>query len=316
MSRWAQCWLLILALAVAPGPGGARADTTADEAADGHSAPLSIGLALGSGGAAGLAHIAMLQVFDDIGIRPARISGTSIGAIIGALYAAGLNAGEIHDVFDEFGGSSLDMLSGLLAADPGDKLTGLLELELGDGGVLDSTRFMDFLRSKMDARTFADLEIPLEVVATDYWSGETVILRDGDLFEALAASSAVPGLFPAIQRGDQLLIDGGTSEPLPVGVLIGRYPLVVAIDVSGTRERSSDGQAGILKLLFQTFGLMQQSLIATQVENSPPDIYIKPDISNVRLLHFNRIERIMEESRPAAEALRQALQQALERDEP
>ena len=192
----------------------------------------------------------------------------------------------------------------------------MLEIELGNGGVLDSKRFMDFLRSKIEARRFSDLRIPLEVVATDYWSGKTVVLREGDLFEALAASSAVPGLFPPVGRGDQLLIDGGTSNPLPADLLSGRHPLVVAIDVSGTRERSEDGQAGLTELLFQTFGLMQQSLIASQLEMSPPDVYIKPDISGVRLLHFNRIEEVMEESEPAADALREALEAALERRSP
>jgi len=309
-------WLPVLALGLLAGSGPAPAAETARSTAAEGSPPVSIGLALGSGGATGLAHIAMLQVFDDLGIRPARITGTSIGAIIGALYAAGLEASEIRDVFDEFGGSSLDMLSGLLEADPGDKLTGLLEIELGKGGVLDSKRFMDFLRSKVEARRFSDLRIPLEVVATDYWSGKTVVLREGDLFEAMAASSAVPGLFPPVGRGDQLLIDGGTSNPLPADLLSGRHPLVVAIDVSGTRERSEDGQAGLTELLFQTFGLMQQSLIASQLEMSPPDVYIKPDISGVRLLHFNRIEEVMEESEPAADALREALEAALERQSP
>lgn len=309
-------WLPLLALALLGASGGTHGDEMARPSGAAAPPPLSIGLALGSGGATGLAHIAMLQVFDDLGVRPARITGTSIGAIIGALYAAGLDASEIRDVFDEFGGSSLDMLSGLLEADPGDKLTGLLEIELGNGGVLDSKRFMDFLRSKVEARRFSDLRIPLEVVATDYWSGKTVVIREGDLFEALAASSAVPGLFPPVQRGDQLLIDGGTSNPLPVDLLAGRYPLVVAIDVSGTREHSEDGQAGLTELLFQTFGLMQQSLIAAQLEMSPPDVYIKPDISGVRLLQFNRIEGVMEESRPAAKALRDALGHALERQSP
>ena len=309
-------WLPVLALALLGASGGTHGDEMARLSAGAAPPPLSIGLALGSGGATGLAHIAMLQVFDDLGVRPARITGTSIGAIIGALYAAGLDASEIRDVFDEFGGSSLDMLSGLLEADPGDKLTGLLEIELGNGGVLDSKRFMDFLRSKIEARRFSDLRIPLEVVATDYWSGKTVVLREGDLFEALAASSAVPGLFPPVGRGDQLLIDGGTSNPLPADLLAGRHPLVVAIDVSGTRERSEDGQAGLTELLFQTFGLMQQSLIASQLEMSPPDVYIKPDISGVRLLHFNRIEEVMEESEPAADALRKALEAALERQSP
>lgn len=283
------------------------------EAEHGADAP-SIGLALGSGGAGGLAHIAMLQVFDDLGIKPERIAGTSIGAIIGALYAAGLDAKQIHAIFDEFGGSNLDMLSGLLEAGEGSDLTGLLELDLGQGGVLDSTRFMDFLASKIDASDFSELAIPLEVVATDYWTGEMVVLKEGDLFHALAASSAVPGLFPPVRQGDQLLIDGGTSNPLPSDLLVGRHDLVVAIDVSGAIERQDGNDVPLLDLLFNTFGLMQQSLIDARMANNGPDIYIKPAITGVRLLHFNKIDKIIEASQLGSDTLRRELESRLEAD--
>jgi len=297
------CLLIAAAIHLSPATLSAEPERSAE-------AP-SIGLALGSGGAGGLAHIAMLQVFDDLGIKPARIAGTSIGAIIGALYAAGLDAKEIHAIFDEFGGSNLDMLSGLLEAGEGSNLTGLLELDLGQGGVLDVTGFMDFLASKIDAADFSELEIPLEVVATDYWTGEMVVLKEGDLFHALAASSAVPGLFPPVRQGNQLLIDGGTSNPLPSDVLVGRHDLVVAIDVSGAIERQDGDNVPLLDLLFNTFGIMQQSLIDARMADNGPDIYIKPAITGIRLLHFNKIDTIIEQSQLGSDTLRGELKTRL-----
>ncbi|MCA1790474.1 MAG: patatin-like phospholipase family protein, partial [Thioalkalivibrio sp.] len=193
--------ILLFGLAV---PGLLRAETPEE------SEHPSIGLALGSGGAIGLAHIAMLQVFDDLAIKPKRIAGTSIGAIIGALYASGLSAIEIRDIFDDFAGSSLDVLSELMGDEIDLELGDLLQVDISSGGLLDPSGFLRFLGSKTNATTFADLDIPLSVVATDYWTGETVVLESGDLFEAIRASMAVPGLFAPLQHEDRLLIDGGT----------------------------------------------------------------------------------------------------------
>lgn len=271
-----------------------------------------IGLALGSGGAGGLAHIAMLQVFDDLGVRPERIAGASIGAVIGALYAAGLSAEEIHDIFAEFGGSSLDALSRL--ADPDAELTlnDLIEIDIEHAGLFDADGFLAFLANRIEARSFADLEIPLEIVATDYWSGETVILNEGDLFHAIKASMAVPGLFPPVPHGEQLLIDGGVSNPLPFDLLAERTGLVVAIDVSGSRSRARQEPLEWNRLVFSTMEIMQQSIIAARMRARRPDIYIKPDIGGIRLLQFNRVERILEQAGPAARTLRRRLLEARE----
>ncbi len=269
--------------------------------------PPSIGLALGSGGASGLAHIAMLGVFDELGIKPAAIAGTSIGAVMGALYAGGLDAAEIRVVFEEFGGSRLDMLSGMLQADAGPSIAGLLETDLTNGGVLDINGFLEFLADKIEARTFAELDIPLVVVATDYWSGKMQVIDTGPLFPALAASMAVPGLFAPVERGDALLIDGGTSNPLPFDLLQDRCELVVAVDVSGSRHRNGTAKPGMLDMLFKTFEIMQGSLIALRLRENPPDIYIKVDSSNVRLLEFNRIDEVLEQAQPAAAELRRQL---------
>ena len=268
----------------------------------------SIGLALGSGGAGGLAHIAMLRVFDELGVRPAAIAGTSIGAVIGALYAAGLDAAEIRAVFEEFGGSRLDMLSGLLQADAGPGIAGLLETDLTNGGVLDIDGFLEFLAGKIEARTFAELDIELAVVATDYWSGEMHVIREGKLLPALAASMAVPALFAPVQRGDALLIDGGTSNPLPFDLLQGRHDVVVAIDVSGSRRRGDAPKPGMLDMLFKTFELMQGSLISQRLAADSPDVYIKVDTSGIRLLDFNRLDEVLEQAAPAAQELRRQLE--------
>lgn len=273
----------------------------------------SIGVALGSGGAAGLAHIAMLQVFDELQVKPDRIVGTSIGAVIGTLYAAGLNAKEIHDIFAEFGGSELDALSKLVQPDKSLELGKMLLVDFGEGGLLDPDGFLDYLAEKIEARTFSDLAIPLEVVATDYWTGNSIVLKEGDLFTAVKASMAVPGLFSPVQLGKRLLIDGGTSNPLPFDLLVKRHELTIAIDVTGSRKNRGNKQTDWMEMFFSTFEIMQQSIIVVRKENNRPDIYIKPDIQNVRLLHFNRIDSIMEQAAPAAKQLRKELIKQLEK---
>ena len=267
--------------------------------------PCEIGLALGSGGAAGLAHIAMLEVFDDLETAPSMIAGTSIGAVIGALYAAGLDAARIRALFEEFGGSGLDALSELAGGDNGLDLRDVMNLDLEHGGLVDPAGFIEFLAAQTDVQRFEDLRIPLEVVATDYWTGRTVILDDGDLFEAVQASMAVPGLFSPVRNGERLLIDGGTTNPLPVDRLRARCRTVIAVDVSGARPQPGD-EAGenVSDLLFGSFELMQQALIRQARLTDPPDLYLRPEIRGVRLLHFNRIDRVLAQAAPGAERLR------------
>lgn len=261
-------------------------------------------LALGSGGAGGLAHIAMLGVFDELERRPAHIAGTSIGAVIGALYAAGLSAEEIEALFRDFDGDGMDVVSGFWNSEL--DLTDLLDSGLDEGGVLDPQGFLDYLAEQVEARRFEDLEIPLSVTATDFWSGEVVVIEEGDLFEALAASMAVPGLFKPVERGDQLLLDGGLSDPLPYLRLMESHATVIAVDVSGTREPGSE-ETGLTKFLFKSFEVMQQSIIRQMRQQGEPDLYLKPNTEGIRLLHFNRLSDILEKAEPEADRLREFL---------
>lgn len=300
--------LLTTCLAVLVNVGLLGSAVVADDSEAGRP---SIGLALGSGGAGGLAHIAMLRVFDDLGVEPEVIAGTSIGAVIGVLYAAGLSADEVYDIFDDFGGSNVDALSRLMSPNAELGLTDLLRIGFGSGGVIDAGGFIDFIKSKVEARSFEDLTIPLKVVTTDYWTGEMVVLDSGDLFEAIEASMAVPGLFAPVKRDDALLIDGGTSNPLPYDILTADCDIVIAVDVSGSRKHNNGNLPPITEMLFSTFEIMQQSIITSRRLNGDADIYIKPDTHDIRLLHFNRIETILEQAQPAAEELRDALRARL-----
>ena len=266
-----------------------------------------IGLALGSGGAGGLAHIAMLEVFETLEIEPAAVAGTSIGAIIGTLHAAGLKSGEIRQLFREFGDSALNPFSGLLADNGAPGWQDLVEVDLANGSFIDSSGFIEFIAGKFEARRFDDLQRPLAIVATDYWSGEAQVFREGELLTAVQASMAVPGLFAPVAFGDKLLIDGGTSNPLPLD-LLEDVDIVVAIDVSGTRRKARDGKPDITDLLFSTFEIMQQSIVREKAEHTTPDIYIKPELPGIRLLYFDRVDRIIELSRESSEKLRSELE--------
>ncbi len=269
----------------------------------------SIGLALGSGGANGLAHIAILQVFDELGIVPDRITGTSIGAVIGGLYAAGLSAEQIKNIFEAVAGSPLDGLLGLVKSDV--KLVDLMPFRRTGSGLLDSTGFLNLLASYTKVRAFEELRIPLQVVATDYWTADSVVLTTGDLFLAIEASMAVPGLFTPVPYAEHLLIDGGTSNPLPFDLLQGEVDLVIAVDVSGNSQPDLGQEIGLSDTLFTSFKIMQQAITRQALRRQAPDILLRPEALGVRLAHFHRIHEILIAAKPAAAALRELLEDVL-----
>ncbi len=281
------------------------AQATSPQASD--RTPSSIGLALGSGGAAGLSHIAMLEVFDETGLKPHKIAGSSIGAIIGSLYASGLSGKEIRSLFQTFSGDNITILMNLIKGESGLSLGDLMQVDLENGGVLDSEDLMAFLIEKMGVQTFEKLQIPLMVIATDYRTGEERIFEKGDLAPALKASMAVPGLFSPEPLGESLFIDGGISNPLPYDVLTDTCDMVVAIDVAGPGKNQIKNEINSMDVLFDTFGIMQRSITAAKMKYKQPQVYIKPDVLDIRLLEFHRMDNILEQSRPAAEELRKKL---------
>ncbi|MGD8407868.1 MAG: patatin-like phospholipase family protein, partial [Thiohalophilus sp.] len=194
-----------------------------------------IGLALGGGGAKGLAHIPMLEVFDELGIRPYRIAGTSIGSVMGSLYASGLSGADIRQIIDNLTVSEDENWLDTLFSENVLEWLHFFEPSMGKGGLIESDALLDYLMGLIKARDFRQLEIPLSIVATDFWSREQVVFDSGDIATALKASIAVPGLFNPVPYKDTVLVDGGLVNPVPYDLLLDDCDVVVAIDVLGSR---------------------------------------------------------------------------------
>ncbi|MEZ4483415.1 MAG: patatin-like phospholipase family protein [Syntrophotaleaceae bacterium] len=163
----------------------------------------AIGLALGSGGARGLAHIGVLKVLEGEGIPIACIAGTSIGAFIGALYAAGVPTRQMEQALCD-----LDWRA----------LTRLVVPTLPTSGLLDGGKVARFMAELLPVQTFEELTIPLAVTATDVESGEALVIHRGSLLEGLHAATAFPGIFPPVPRDGRFLVDGGLCNPVPADV--------------------------------------------------------------------------------------------------
>jgi NTE family protein len=268
-----------------------------------------IGLALGAGGASGLAHILMLEAFDELGLRPVQIAGSSIGAIIGSLYASGKSAQEIKAIVRELVGSKKSSWKDFLLNKEIFQWIELIDPGLGKGGFISGDAFLTFLFERVQAATFDELEIPLAVTATDFWKGEQVVCGSGDLASAVQGSMAMPGLFSPVRRGGRLLIDGGAVNPVPYDILQDSCELTVAVDVIGQRTPKED--LSLMDAVFNTFKIMQRTIVQGKYELRPPDIAVTPKILDIRALEFYKADSIFEQALPAKEELKKKLEARL-----
>jgi len=269
-----------------------------------------VGLALGGGGAKGLAHIPMLEVFDELGIRPHRIAGTSIGAIMGALYASGLSGAQIRKIVNGVIITKGATFREALRKKDSLRWIKLLDLEFGRTGLFKGDKFIEFLYEAMKVSTFEQLRIPLRVVTTDFYTAEQVVLDAGDLLGAVKASMGLPGVFTPVTRDERVLIDGGGVNPVPMD-LLGDCDVVVAIDVMGEMRTSDRALPNLFRAVLGTFEIMQKSIIAEKRKHTPPAIYIKPEIINVDILEFYKADEIYGQAEPARLKLRNALENTL-----
>jgi NTE family protein len=265
-----------------------------------------IGLALGGGGARGLAHIHVLETLDEMGIRPAVISGTSIGAILGALYASGLSGVEIRDLVDRLLLRKVEKFSDVLTRKDLLKWVELVDPSFHRGSLLKGEKFVRFLEESMECSTFEDLEIPLVISSTDYTSGTETVLSSGDLLCAVRASMAIPGVFAPVEYGSKLLVDGGLTNPLPYNLLVRQCDLIIAVDVTGSLKKPLK-RPDFFDATLGSFDIVQSALIAEQLRRDPPDIYLKPDLKGIRILEFNKADDVFRQSLPIRDELRSQL---------
>ena len=266
----------------------------------------TIGVALGAGGARGLAHIIALQAFEELGVKPSVIAGTSIGAVIGAALASGLSTAEMKDAVEEIRASKPGRF-GFFSNNAEFKFAiALLDPTTEAGGLIKGEKFIRFLRNKIKAERFEDLRIPLLVIATDYWRREQVILNKGNLLKAVWASYSLPGLFAPMMIGKDLLVDGGLMNPLPYDVLQPLCDITVAIDVS-VKEITRKSRVHAQEVLFSAYQILQNSVVREKRRQSQPDILIETEIRDVRALEFSKAQSIFEQALPAKEQLKRKL---------
>ena len=266
-----------------------------------------IGIALGGGGAKGLAHIPILEVFEELGIRPVCVAGTSIGAILGVLYCSGIPPSQTRRELTEVSFSGEGRLRDLLGKREILKWLDFARFQFDRSALLRSDRVMDILFSDLGPRRFEDLHTPLKVVATDFWAREPVVLDRGELIPALKASMAVPGVFPPVEIEGRLLVDGGMVNPIPYDLLPQDCDITIAVDVAGRRTSSSDEIPSMVDLVFNAFQIAARSIVQEKLSRVKPDIYVEPDIEDIRLLEFYKAAQVFRQAQPAKEQFKREL---------
>lgn len=258
-----------------------------------------IGLALGGGGAKGLCHISFLKVLDELGIKPVVISGTSIGAVIGAAYSGAISGLDMVAIMEHIGIKNVYKMA--------------IDFSMfSQSAILKGKGIEDFLARTIPAKTFEELTIPLKVVATDFWHRQQVVFESGDLVTAIRASMAMPGLFEPVILGETVLIDGGAVNPLPYDIIQPECDFTIAIDVSGEKVHSADDPVpNMVESILSTFQIMQTSILEAKKRLSPPSLYVKPSLTNIRVLDFYRYKEILAGVHKEAAAFRKTLEELL-----
>lgn len=272
---------------------------------------LKIGLALGGGGVRGLAHISVLEALDELGIKPSIVAGSSMGAMVGAIYASGIPGKRIRERFenhlilkDDTWRDVIEKRSDLL------KWVTAFSADFSRGGLIKTERFFKYLFSEIKKNSFEELEIPLLVIATDYWKSEEVVFDSGPLLPAIQASIAVPGVFAPVSIGEKVLVDGSVVNLVPYDHLLDRADITIAVNVIGTRSRS-DQVPNAIESVLGTFDILQTAVLAEKMRHRKPDVYVYPDISDVRLFEFNKIADVFRQAAPAVETMKMQLTQLM-----
>jgi len=272
-----------------------------------------IGLALSGGGSRGLAHIGVLKVFEREGIPVNFLAGTSMGGVIAAGYAAGLDATYLEE-------EALRM--GQLR-----NLARLVDYSHSSQGLMEGQRIREYFARQLGEVTFADLRISLALVAVDIISGEEVVLNHGSVADAVRATISLPGVFVPFRMNGRLLVDGGVLNNLPADVVrrMGA-DVVIAVDVSarpedwsqlartGKRRRLSPIHVPlIVETLLRTVGIMEDQITTQKLLTAQPEVVIKPMLDNdVNLVSgFTKVADCIAAGEGAAVAALPAIQRAL-----
>lgn len=285
-----------------------------------------VGLALGSGSARGWSHIGVIRALTEAGVQVDCVSGTSIGALVGAVYAAG----------------KLDVLEAWALQLEWKQILSFMDVVLPKSGLIDGRKVADLVRQHVPVENIEKLPIPFGAVATDLRMGQEVVLRKGDIIEAVRASISLPGIFTPVEKDHAFLIDGGLVNPLPVSAARDMgADFVIAVDLNSDimpRKRSRPSTAGIrrglgvgedhplalslrekisaldlsvvmqirtwlerdpspdiFEVLLTSIRIMQTQITRSNLKSDPPDLLIQPNLGHINLMEFHRAEEAIAE---------------------
>lgn len=257
-----------------------------------------LGIALGGGGARGFAHIGVLKILEGEGIQAQLMAGTSMGAVIAALYASGMSAKEIEDI--ALGMSNFNNIGNMVKLLDGN-LTRLRN-------VISNTAIQEYLAEMFGGKKdFADLKIPLALAAVDVLHARDVALQEGDLIEAISASMALPGIIAPLQKGDSLLVDGGSLNNVPADLVDSMgAEVTVAVDVSPDVTNMDFWEEqhipGIAMANWRANAIMVANFTAAKLRKARTDLIIRPDIDPqiTTLSGFTNVKELVDAGAKAA----------------
>lgn len=242
-----------------------------------------LGLALGGGAARGFAHVGVIQVLEQNGIRPDLVIGTSAGSLVAALYASGMDAAALER-------AALSMEEATLTD---------WTLPFNGRGVLRGDALARYVRQAVGGRLIEQMPLPLGILATDLGNGQGTVFRRGDAALAVRASSAVPGVFTPVAIAGRDYVDGGLVAPVPVSQARAMgAEVVLAVDISADPE--GNDASGLLKTLLQTTAIMGQSINRHELRGA--DVVLRPALSGVGSADFASRQRSIAAGRAAMQA--------------
>jgi NTE family protein len=249
-------------------------------------------LALGGGGARGLAHIAVVEALDEMGVKPVAIAGTSIGSLIGASYAAGMTGKDIRHHVIAFAHDWSNTRRRLMTTRAGG-FADLFSGRLSQATQMDAEKFCEQFLPGQVPGDFSALEIPLIAMTTDLHRRSETPIASGALRPALAASIAIPGLFRPVIIDGRVLIDGGTTNPMPFDKLTDLADRIVAVDVHGIPEVDRVDIPNSWEAVYAAALVMGGAIIAAKLNHAAPDLVIRPNVSIFRTLGFLQASAII-----------------------
>jgi NTE family protein len=267
-------------------------------------------LALGGGGARGLAHIVVAEALDEMGVKPIAIAGTSIGAIIGAGYAAGMTGREMRRYAIHMAHDRTGVMRRMMRSRAG-KLRDIFGGGLGDATRLDAELLCEQFLPEHLPQDFSGLDIPLTVIASDLFRRREVVFSQGSLRRALAASISLPTIMRPVELDGQILVDGGATNPLPFEHLRGRADVVVAIEISGPIDVSKRDVPSALECLYATVLVMTHSIVQEKIRHGAPDLLLQPNVGAFRALGFLQASAILRAADPIKTEIKEKLARLL-----